>query len=96
MQIHDIQRTLVTGPGDDLAVRRTQHIPDSYLTSLDAERDALKRGNDGEFALLCVVPVVLADEWLADGFNIYDGSVEPHEIVARLKKHEMDRLVVSS
>jgi hypothetical protein len=94
MKIHDIQRTLLQGPGGELGIKRTQHIPDSYLKSLDDEREALKHAHGNEFALLCAVPVAKADEWLAQGFNIY--TAEPHEIIARLKKDEMDRLVVSS
>lgn len=97
MKIHGLLKGLVKGPGDELAVKREQYIPDDYLKSLDAERDARKRAPDMEFALLCSVPVALADEWLArDGFNIYSGEADPNEIIRRLRKAEMERLIVYS
>lgn len=80
--------------GDDVVVKREQNIPDWYLKSLDEERDERKKRPDMDWALLCVVPVALADEWLAQGFNIYSNEATPEEIMSRLRKHEMDKLCV--
>lgn len=97
MDLQRLRKGFVKGPGDELAVKREQHIPDEYIKSLQDEREARKRAPGMEWALLCSVPVALADEWLQrDGFNVYSGEADPEEIIRRLRKAEMDHFIVYS
>ena len=90
-------RKTIAGHGDEgLVVRKEQEIPDEFLRGLDEERDARKRDPGNEWALLCSVPVVIADQWCREGFNIYSDDIDPQEIVRRLRNEDLTKLIVYS
>src|SRR4051812_9983217 len=94
MQIHDVRHGLVTGPGDELAIKRSQEIPDDYLSSLRAEKLDSKSVRAGEFHRVGVVPVALVEQWQAEGYDVYKQPVE--ETLKRLRAAQLDAFITSN
>lgn len=76
----------------ELAVVRTQDIPDWWLESLKDSRLA-SRERAGETHRVCSVPTALAEKWLREGFDVYR---EPaRAIVKRLREQGYDQFIAT-
>lgn len=78
---------------DGLHLRRTQHIPDWYLDELRVERENSLSTPAGEMHRVASIPVVVLEEWHAEGFDYNRAPIE--DILARLRKRELDAFVTS-
>lgn len=76
-----------------LYLRRTQYLPDWWLDELRAEREDSLSTPAGEMHRFASVPAVVLEEWHAEGFDY--ARADAPEIIARLKKRELDRFITS-
>jgi hypothetical protein len=77
----DHRADLVLQAGE-LAVVRTQDVPDWWMDSLRDARLA-SRQRAGETHRVCAVPTALAEQWLRQGFDVYREPAKA--IVKRLR-----------
>ena len=56
-------------------VKKEQNIPDEFIQTNKAQRIASSNEKMGNYHKLASIPVAVADKWMREGFNIYDGSV---------------------
>ena len=80
---------------DGLFVKKQQNIPDEFLRTNYAQRVASSNAQMGNYHKLASIPVV-ADKWMREGFNIYDGSVTPKEIIKKLKSENLEGFLTSN
>jgi len=45
--------------------------------------------------LAASIPVVVVEQWMAEGFNIFDPNVKLEDIMKRLRLYDMERLIAS-
>ena len=50
----------------------------------------------GNYHRVASIPVIVADKWMKEGFNIYDGSVTPKEIIKKLKEENLEAFLTSN
>ena len=93
MKLLGLKQSLVRGPGDALAIRSEQEVPDDFVKRIQDERDARKAAPHMEWALAFRIPVAVVKKWHAEGFNIYDDDVTPEDIAARLQREDMNGLI---
>ncbi len=74
--------------GDDVFRKHTQNISQSFLDDLKDSRNASKDQNEGEFMKVASIPVIVVEQWMREGFNIYEATGQ--EIVKRLKDQNLD------
>ncbi len=74
--------------GDDVIRKNTQNISQSFLDDLKDSRNASKDQQEGEYMRVASIPVIVAEQWMREGFNIYEASGQ--EIVKRLKEQNLD------
>lgn len=93
LSMHDVDATLV-GELGELAVKRSQYIPQWFLDELRHERDA-SSAPAGEFHHAASVPVGLYEHWLrVDGFDAMKAPAR--EVLARLKRDGLDAFVATN
>lgn len=85
----DTRARIVDDVGE-LFIDRTQAIPDEYLDALKEQQREFQWNLDG-FTKVASVPTVIADKWMAEGFNIYTAPAQ--EIIRRLRMEELDLFV---
>jgi len=91
---HDVHTNLLID--DDTAVfRRSQHIDDAFLSDLADRRVASNSAPTGDMHLAASIPVVVVEQWMAEGFNIFDPNVKLEDIMKRLRLYDMERLIAS-
>jgi hypothetical protein len=73
--------------------RRTQDVTDDFLTNLDDQRAASANRPTGDLHFAGSIPNVVVEQWLADGFNIFDPNVTLKDIFARIRRENMERLI---
>jgi hypothetical protein len=91
-QLLDVNANLVEGVGD-LAIHRSQEIPDDFLQHLKA----LRSGSDapaGEMHHAVSVPVAVHEVWLRQGFDMFHAPAR--EIIARLRREGLDDFIVTN
>ena len=81
---------------DGLFVKKNQNIPDEFLRSNYAQRVASSNATMGNYHRVASIPVIVADKWMKEGFNIYDGSVPPQEIIKKLKSENLEGFLTSN
>ena len=74
--------------GDDVFRKHTQSISQSFLDDLKDSRNSSKDQNEGEFMKVASNPVIVVEQWMREGFNIYEATGQ--EIVKRLKDQNLD------
>ena len=74
--------------GDDVVRKHTQEISQSFLDDLKDSRNASKDQREGEFMRVDSIPTVVAEQWLREGFNIWEAKGP--EIVKRLRDQNLD------
>jgi phage host-nuclease inhibitor protein Gam len=91
--IHDVRAELVESCGE-LAIRRTQVIPQEYMDHLADTRFDNLSTEAGEMHRVGAVPVGLVEEWRRKGFDVYTAPIE--DILARLKLEGYDKFVTTN
>ena len=78
---------------DGLFVKKDQIISDEFLT---ANRDARfeSKAPSKEYHRFASIPVVVVEQWLKQGFDVYKES--PKAIVARLRKENLEAFLTSN
>ena len=72
---------------DDLtSFSRTQEITDDFLKRNAEARHESTLGPARDFHRIASIPTVVVDQWMRDGFNIFEASAK--EIVAKLKQQD--------
>lgn len=78
---------------DGLYVKKQQHISDEFLTATrDARFDSKERA--GEYHRFASIPVVVVEQWLKQGFDVYKES--PKAIIKRLKQENLEAFLTSN
>lgn len=76
----------------DLIIKRTQYIPDDFLSQLRANKIDADHGPMGDFHLCCSIPVAIVEE-LMRRYN-FDVLREPvRETIKMLRKLHMDLFI---
>jgi hypothetical protein len=91
-EIHDVNARLVQSVGE-LAIRRDQYIPDSFLDDLRERREANERFNFDGFSHVASVPVYLVEDWQRNGYDVYTSPVA--ETMRRLRQHELEQYLAT-
>ena len=81
---------------DGLFVKKEQNIPDDFIQNNKAQRIESSNKKMGNYHKLASIPVAIADKWMREGFNIYDGSVSPQEIIKKLKQEDLEAFLTSN
>ena len=81
---------------DGLFVHEFQDIPEDFMARNRALRDGTAKDASGEFLQFASIPVVVIDQWIREGFNIFDPNINPKDIVARLKRAGLDDFLTTN
>jgi hypothetical protein len=73
---------------DGLTIKNTQHIDQKWLDGLKDERNNSGKQREKEFMRVASIPTAVVDQWLREGFNIYE--VSGKEIVKKLREQNLD------
>lgn len=76
---------------DTLFTTRTQDIPSSFLTELQDQRAMGGWTEDGQMMKLASIPVVVVDQMLREGLDVYKAPAQ--DIVKWLKNHDMEHFL---
>ena len=77
-----------------LVIKKTQELPQEFLDSLKAERDASTSVPAGEFHRVASIPTVVYEKWLREG---YDAQKEPiAKTLAKLKAEHLDAFITTN
>ena len=74
--------------GDDVVRKHTQEISQAFLDDLKDSRNASKDQRENEFMRVASIPTVVVEQWLREGFNIWEATGP--EIVKRLRDQNLD------
>lgn len=75
-------------------VKRTQEITDEFLNECNDNRIASQNGPMGEFHQFASIPTVIVDQWLREGFNVYEESAKA--IMARLSALDLGAFITTT
>lgn len=78
--------------------KRTQDIDDNFLDGIADHRvdTASDFTPTGDMYLAASIPTVVVEQWLAEGFNIFDQNNKLEDIMKRLQRYDMERLIATS
>jgi len=71
-----------------LTIKNTQNIDQKWLDGLKDERNNSGKQREKEFMRVASIPTAVTDQWMREGFNIYE--VSGKEIVKRLREQNLD------
>lgn len=71
-----------------LTIKNTQNIDQKWLDGLKDERNNSGKQREKEFMRVASIPTSVTDQWMREGFNIYE--VSGKEIVKRLREQNLD------
>jgi hypothetical protein len=94
LQIFDNINRFITGPGGELAIKRTQEIPEWFLDDLRASKLDSTTAPAGDFHRVCAVPAGLAEQWLAEGYDVYKQPAA--ETIKRLRAAQLDAFITTN
>lgn len=94
MHIHDVTHGLLAGPGDELAIKRSQEIPDEFLSSLREEKLDSTRAPAGDWHKVASIPVALYEQWKAQGFDVH--KMPARETLKRLRAEQLDAFITTN
>ena len=75
--------------------KHSQHIQQSFLDNIKAQRNASKDNREGEFMSVATIPTIVVEKWMREGFNIMTGEHSAAEIVKRLKAENLDAFLTT-
>jgi hypothetical protein len=85
--LHNVNTDFIAEHGG-LTMKNTQHIDQKWLDRLKDVRNNSGKQREKEFMRVASIPNAVVDQWLRDGFNIYEESGK--EIVKRLRAQNLD------
>ena len=74
--------------GDRVTFKNTQNITTAFLDDLKDSRNASSETREKDFQRVASIPVVVHEQWLREGFDLYKASVK--EITKRLRDQSLD------
>lgn len=85
--LHNVGTDFISEHGG-LTMKNTQHIDQKWLDGLKDERNNSNKQREKEFMRVASIPNAVVDQWLRDGFDIYEESGK--DIVKRLRAQGLD------
>jgi len=79
---------------DGLYRARTQEIPDSFIQELKDQKTAGGYTQSGEMLKMASIPVVVVEEMLKQGVDVYKAPVK--DIIKWLKSNDMEHFLTTS
>ena len=79
--------------GDDVVRKHTQEISQAFLDDLKDSRNASKDQREGEFMRAASIPVAVHEQWLREGFDLYQATGP--EIIKRLRDQNLDYFIAT-
>jgi len=98
--IADVERSLLgvntryIQEGDSVVRHHTQNITQEFLDDLKDSRNASDHAKEGEFMRVASIPVAVHEQWLREGFNLYEATGA--EIVKRLSDQNLDGFMATN
>ena len=74
--------------GNNVTFKNTQEITTAFLDDLKDSRNASSETREKDFQRVASIPVVVHEQWLREGFDLYKASVK--EITKRLRDQSLD------
>ena len=74
--------------GDNVTFKNTQNITTAFLDDLKDSRNASSETREKDFQRVASIPVVVHEQWLREGFDLYQHNVK--EITKRLRDQSLD------
>lgn len=74
--------------GDRVTFKNTQEITPAFMDDLRDSRNASSETREKDFQRVASIPVVVHEQWLREGFDLYKASVK--EITKRLRDQSLD------
>jgi hypothetical protein len=74
--------------GDRVTFKNTQNITPAFMDDLRDSRNASTETREKDFQRVASIPVVVHEQWLREGFDLYKASVK--EITKRLRDQSLD------
>jgi len=74
--------------GDNVTFKNTQNITTAFLDDLKDSRNASSETREKDFQRVASIPVVVHEQWIREGFDLYKASVK--EITKRLRDQSLD------
>lgn len=95
VEFHDTSGRL-TLDGDKATIRRQQEIPARFWDRLLETKRIQDSKPVGEFLQVASIPTLVVEEWFRQGFNMFDKNVTVHDILARLRAEDKDKLITTT
>lgn len=80
--------------GDRVTFKNTQNITTAFLDDLKDSRNASSETREKDFQRVASIPVVVHEQWLREGFDLYKASVK--EITKRLRDQSLDYFMATN
>ena len=80
---------------DGLFMKNSQNISTKFVDALKEERNNSMNQREGEFMRVASIPVVVAEAWKRDGFDITDRNTDVKEVIRRLKAENLDAFLTT-
>ena len=74
--------------GNNVTFKHTQEITPAFMDDLKDSRNASSETREKDFQRVASIPVVVHEQWLREGFDLYKASVK--EITKRLRDQSLD------
>lgn len=91
--MHDVQHDFKENV-DGLLIRRSQEIPDEFISNLKDQKIASSGVREREYMKLATIPVAVLDTWAAQGYDIYRMSAK--EIIKKLREENLDAFITTT
>lgn len=78
---------------DGLLIKGHQEIDQGLLDGLKDKRLASHNQREGEFMHVAAIPVVVVEQWLREGFDVF--TADGREIVKRLKQQGLEHFLAT-
>lgn len=84
--------------GDNAVFKRTQYIDPNFLANLADLRaeTSSEYSKMGDMHLAASIPTVVVEQWMAEGFNIFDPNNKLEDIMKRLRQYDMENLIATN
>jgi hypothetical protein len=80
---------------NDLIIKRTQEIPDDWMSELASERIDSKHTPTGDFYRVASIPVEVVDDLMRTyGFDVMNAPVR--ETLKMLRRYDLDKFITTS
>ena len=80
--------------GDRVTFKNTQEITTAFMDDLKDSRNASDNTLEKEFQRVASIPVAVHEQWLREGFDLYQHSVK--EITKRLRDQSLDYFMATN